>query len=239
MKEATVAAMKSMDPCAIVPLPQTADPSAVFASVAAQPALVRVVRSLLERVAGARIVVSASPAIAAAVRDCLRSAGLATVAVTVVREPGSRRQLLVAGLEQLGLQAHSLTPVLVGDHRYPLATGAVVDLVLLGLRCGHDVVVPALPVTDTVKTVDDVGSVLSTVDRSALRTVQFPRGFTASALWKLMSGSALAPADDDEFTSALRAGLAIGTVEGDANTFQVELPRDAHLLDAIIACRPH
>ena len=48
---------------------------------------------------------------------------------------------------------------------------------------------PSLPVTDTVKTVDELGSVLSTVDRATLRTVQFPRGFTASALWQLVSVS--------------------------------------------------
>lgn len=231
--------MNSMDPCAIVPLPRSADPAEVFASVAAQPALVRVVRSLLGPVAGARLVVATAPALAAAAADCLRSADLAAVAVTVTPEPGSRRQALVSGLEHLGVQADSSTTlVLVGDHRYPLSTGTAADLVLAGLRGGHDVVVPAPPVTDTVKTVDGVGSVLATVDRLALRTVQYPRGFTASVLWKLLSSKAIAPADDDEFTSALRAGLAIGTVDGDANAFQVELPRDAQLLDAIIACRP-
>jgi 2-C-methyl-D-erythritol 4-phosphate cytidylyltransferase len=77
------------------------------------------------------------------------------------------------------------------------------------------------------------------VDRSALRTVQFPRGFTASVLWQLISVSPASASDDlDEFDAALRAGLDIGTVDGDANAFQVELPRDAHLLDAVIACRP-
>ena len=100
-------------------------------------------------------------------------------------------------------------------------------------------VAPTLPVTDTVKTVDEQGAVLSTVDRSTLRTVQYPRGFTAAALWRLVSISP-APTPDhvDEFDVALRAGLDIGTVVGDANAFHVELPRDAHLLDAVIACRP-
>ena len=42
----------------------------------------------------------------------------------------------------------------------------------------------------------------------------------------------------DEFACALRDGLDIGTVAGDANAFQVDLPGDVHLLAAIIACRP-
>jgi 2-C-methyl-D-erythritol 4-phosphate cytidylyltransferase len=128
--------------------------------------------------------------------------------------------------------------VLVCDHRYPLAPGQLADRVLAALSGGHDVVVPTLPVTDTVKAVDELGSVLSTVDRSALRTVQYPRGFTASVLWQLISVSPASAADHlDEFDAALRAGLGIATVDGDANAFQVELPRDAHLLDAVIACR--
>lgn len=234
MMTATHSSTEFLDPCAIVPLPQTVDPATAFTPVGGQAALVRTVWSLLEHVAGARLMVATSPALATAVRDCLASGDLAEVAVTVAREPGSRRQTLIAGLEHLGVQAGSPTPVLVGDHRHPLSTGSVAALVISGLRDGHDVVVPALPVTDTVKTVDDVGSVLSTVDRSVLRTVQYPRGYTGAALWALVSVDTGA----DEFTSALRAGLAIGTVDGDADAFQVELPHDARLLDAIIACRP-
>ncbi len=232
MTTATVVSMNSTQPCAIVPLPDTVSSAAAFTSAAGQPALVRTVRSLLEQVDGARLVVATVPELATAARDCLRESDLA-VEVTEAREPGSRRDVLVAGLEYLGLQAHSSIPVLIGDHRHPLATGAVAALVISGLRDGHDVVVPVLPVTDTVKTVDDAGSVLTTVDRSALRTVQYPRGFTGSALWELVTVDTGA----DEFTSALRAGLAIGTVDGESDAFQVELPRDARLLDAIIARR--
>lgn len=228
--------MTATHPCAIVPLPDRVDPAAVFTAVAGRPALVRTVQALLEQVADARIVVSASSELATAARACLRAADLEAVVVAEAREPGSRRHTLIAGLEHLGVQADSLTPVLVGDHRHPLSTGAVAALVIAGLRAGHDVVVPALPVTDTVKTIDDAGSVLGTVDRSTLSTVQYPRGFTAAALWDLVSGGA---EDEDEFASAMRAGGSIATVAGDPNAFQVELPRDAHLLDAIIACRPY
>jgi 2-C-methyl-D-erythritol 4-phosphate cytidylyltransferase len=228
-----------MESCAIVPLPQTVEPATVFPPVGGQSPLARVVRALHGTVADARIVVATVPALAAGARDCLRSAGLHTVSVIVSREPGSRRHVLTAGLDHLAIEQSSSTTVLVCDHRHPLSTAVVAARVVAALRGGHDVVVPTLPVTDTVKTVDESGTVLSTLDRSTLRTVQYPRGFAASALWDLISDLALPEADDvDEFTAALRAGLDIGTVDGDANAFRVELPRDAHLLDAIIACRP-
>lgn len=228
-----------MDACAIVPLPQTVDPASVFPPTGGQPPLVRVVRSLDGLVARNHVVVATVAPLAAGVRDCLRSAGLDTVAVIVAHGRGLRQQVITAGLDHLDVEWSSSTPVLVCDHRYPLSTRVVAGRVVAALRDGHDVVVPTLPVTDTVKTVDETGSVLGTLDRSELRTVQYPRGFAASALWDLVSGSAAPAAEDvNEFTAALRAGFDIGTVDGDVDAQQVELPRDAHLLDAIIACRP-
>jgi 2-C-methyl-D-erythritol 4-phosphate cytidylyltransferase len=226
-------------PCAIVPLPQTMDPAAAFVPVAGESPLVRVVRSVLGSVAASRVVVAAAPALAEEARERLRAAGVAGVEVTVAADPGSRSQALRAGLECLGVEPHSSTPVLICDHRYPLSPKGLADGVLAALGDGHDVVMPALSVTDTVKTVDDVGSVLGTLDRSVLRTVQYPRGFTASSLWSLLESTVTTSADDfEELGVALRAGLEIHAVDGDANAFAVELPRDTELLEAIIACRP-
>lgn len=223
-----------MEIFAIVPLPQTVDPLAVFAKAGGEAPLVRVVRSVRTRVDEDRIVVATASGLTAEALACLREADLDAVAVIVAPKDGSRRQALIAGLEHLGVERHSSAAVLICDVRHPLSPSEVVDRVVAALREGHDVVVPTLPVTDTVKNVDDLGSVLGTVDRSTLRTVQFPRGFTGSALWNLVSGSAAG--DGDEFAAAMRAGLDVGTVDGDANAARVELPRDAHLLAAIIAC---
>ncbi|TPG33075.1 IspD/TarI family cytidylyltransferase [Mycolicibacterium hodleri] len=226
-----------MEPCAIVPLAHADHVAAATASVAGESLLARVVRSLLGVVEEKRVVVATLPAMAADARACLGAAGLGT-AIAVPREPGSRSRVIQAGLEYLGVERDTPRSILVADHRYPLSPGEVADRVLRALLTGHDVVAPTLPVTDTVKTVDEQGSVLSTVDRSTLRTVQYPRGFTAAALWRLLSISpASTPDDVDEFDEALRSGLDIGTVAGDANAFRVELPRDAYLLDAVISCR--
>ena len=231
--------MTSTQPCAILPLQRGIDPSGVVVPVAGKPPLVRILGAVLHRVPAARVVVGATADVAADVHDCLNAADLAEVTVIVVAEPGSRRQILRSGLEHLGLKALSSTGVLVCDHRFPLPSGEVVARVLDGLTDGRDVVVPVLSVTDTVKTVDDHGSVLGTVDRSALRTVQYPRGFAAATLWDAISTSPESPpGDGDEFGWALRAGLDVGTVAGDPDNLHFQLPRDAALLDAVIGCRP-
>lgn len=232
-----------MKQCAVVPMTSSADVDAAISPVSGEAPLVRVVRSVLQAVAEGNVVVATVPVLAASVEECLRAAGLG-VAVAATRGSGSRRQVIRAGLEHLGVEPHTAAAILICDHRFPLSPGELAVRVLAALVTGGDVVVPMVPVTDSVKTVDELGSVLSTVDRATLRTVQFPRGFTASALWQLVTGPLRVPespvtaADGlDEFHDALRAGLDVGVVDGDAGAFQVELPRDAHLLDAVIACR--
>jgi 2-C-methyl-D-erythritol 4-phosphate cytidylyltransferase len=222
-----------MKPCAMVPL--TGDPATAFSPVAGEAPLARVVRSVRAEV-DTHVVVATVPALAPDARTCLLSAGLGSAAVVAVSEPAARRRLLSAGLEHLGVERESSTPVLICDVHHPLSQGVVAARVIAALRRSHDVVVPTVGVTDTVKTVDAEGRVLDTLDRSTLRSVQYPRGFTASVLWDLIT-RATGAGDDDEFGAAMRAGLHVGTVDGDPNAFRIELPRDAQLLEAIIACR--
>jgi len=214
------------EPCAIVPLDATVAPDAALAVVAGQAALVRVLRSLLGpgRVPPRRIVVAAIATTAARVRPVLRQAGLTDVAVVECAESGSRGQCLAVGLEHLERQADSPQHVLVHDHRWPLASAAVTDRVLGGLDAGQPVVVPVLPMTDTVKQVDDRGSVLATVDRARLRTVQYPRGYRADALAVLIDGG------ED-------LGHHVSTVEGDPDAVAADLPADAALIGAVIEVR--
>ena len=222
-----------MEFVAIVPLPANVQAASAFASVAGEAALVRVVRALLGsgRVPPSGVVVVASEPLVAGVRSGLDSAGLSAVSVVSTAEPGTRRQCLSAGLEYLGREHRSVSHVLIHDHRHALAPVEMTDRVIAGLRAGHRVVVPVLPLTDTVKAVDDHGTVVGTVDRTALRTVQYPRGYEHSALVESITGDF--GERGDELTAASSAGLLIATVEGDVDAFAAELPADTALLDAI------
>ena len=103
------------------------------------------------------------------------------------------------------------------------------------LHDGSVAVLPVLPVTDSVKAVDARGVVTATEERSALRTVQYPRGFAADVLAMLVrqadSGSF------DELEAALTAGTPLTLIDGDDEALSVELPRDADYLAAVIAGR--
>jgi 2-C-methyl-D-erythritol 4-phosphate cytidylyltransferase len=66
--------------------------------------------------------------------------------------------------------------VLVHDAARPLAPPSLTAAVIDAVRAGHPVVVPVLPLSDTVKVVDD-DILRATPDRAGLRVVQTPQGF--------------------------------------------------------------
>jgi 2-C-methyl-D-erythritol 4-phosphate cytidylyltransferase len=214
------------DLAAILPLPTKLAETA-FAPLAGEAPVVRVARTMV----GAAVIVAAEP-LAGAVRETLAAHGLSYVGVAVTEDPGTRAGYLAAGLQYLKEEPHH---VLIYDVRQPLAPATLRDRVIAALDMGNPVVMPVLAVTDSVKAVDVRGSVTATLDRTTLRSVQYPRGFTAAHLSQLL---AQRTSDEfDELEESLRAGSPITFVDGDADGFAVELPRDAAFVEAIIACR--
>jgi len=217
------------DLAAILPLPNTfADNAdAVFAPLAGDAPLVRVARTMR----GAALVAVAEPLVGAA-RRCLADHGLSAVGVAVVDGRGSRAQCIAAGLQYLKDQPRH---VLIYDIRRPLVPAGLGDRVIAALQTGSPVVMPVLAVTDSVKAVDESGSVTGTLDRSTLQAVQYPRGFAADHLARLLAECITD--EFDELDESLRTATPIAFVDGDSDAFVVELPRDAAFVEAIVTCR--
>ena len=72
--------------------------------------------------------------------------------------------------------------ILVHDAARSFVPVAVIERVVAAVRSGAPAVVPAVPVTDTIKRVDPAGKVVDTPDRSALVAVQTPQGFEPAVL---------------------------------------------------------
>jgi 2-C-methyl-D-erythritol 4-phosphate cytidylyltransferase len=227
------AARSSGEIGAILPLPSTADPEAIFSAVAGDEPLVMAVRTLLDRIAASRVVVAVAEPLVALVHDELAARGWSAVAVVAAPVPGDRYRALVSGLQYLVQERRSPAPVLVHDYRHPLVPAEVIDRVIAALAAGHPIVVPVVSVTDSVKSVDERGTVIATMDRTTLHAVQYPRGFTTSALAEILAQGPT----DDELGTALAAGRPIATVDGHADAVRFTLPADAELLDAIITSR--
>ncbi len=217
---------------AILPIPESFAHrrDAVFAPVAGQSPFVRIVRTLAS--VGDVLVCAAEPLLAE-LRDVLSGQDFSAVRVVAAEEPGLRGQCVAAGMRALPEKTHGR--VLLHDIAWPLVAPATLDRVVAALRDGAVAVLPTCPVTDSIKAVDARGAVTATVDRGPLRTVQYPRGFDATVLAQLISGSA---ADlFDELDAVLSQGLPVTLVDGEKDTVSFELPGDAGILTAIIEDR--
>ena len=117
--------------------------------------------------------------------------------------------------------------VLVHDAARPLITDDVIGRVLAPLSDGWDGVVPALPVVDTVKTVDG-RRVTGTLAREKLVAVQTPQAFSLPALRSAYSGE-LGDATDCAALVEARGGR-IAWVDGDPRLLKVTTRADLELV---------
>jgi 2-C-methyl-D-erythritol 4-phosphate cytidylyltransferase len=118
--------------------------------------------------------------------------------------------------------------VLLHDACRPLAPVALVSSVVDAVLGGHDLAVPVLPLTDTVKRVDDRGLVTGTPDRSTLRVLQTPVAVRPELL----------PADlgDDPLEVVRRhtaAGATAHCVPGHPAAFPVRTAWDLELAELV------
>lgn len=137
------------------------------------PLVVHAVRGLLAAGCVRRVVVAAPDTALDAVRAALT--GLDASLVPGGDDPVARA--LDAALAEIPDTQYVLVHDLARALAPPEVIRAVADAV-----ANSTPVVPVLPVTDTVKRVDDHDDITTTVDRDGLRVAQGPWGFTVEAL---------------------------------------------------------
>jgi 2-C-methyl-D-erythritol 4-phosphate cytidylyltransferase len=144
---------------------------------------------------------------------------------------GRRRQdSVAAGLEAIP----EADWVLIHDGARPLVTAELAARVLAAAR-EHGSAVPALPVTDTLKRVDDEGRVLETVDRASLRAAQTPQAFDGA---RLRAAHAVHQDDATDDAAMIEAGGGtVVVVEGDPANLKITNPLDVALARALLESR--
>jgi 2-C-methyl-D-erythritol 4-phosphate cytidylyltransferase len=120
--------------------------------------------------------------------------------------------------------------VLIHDAARPLISTELITRVVERSMVGDvDGVIPALPVADTIKRVDGE-SVVETVDRSTLVSVQTPQAFRLSVLRDAHAVDQLDATDDAAMVE--RRGGTVVQVMGDPMNFKITVPEDLVLADA-------
>ena len=113
--------------------------------------------------------------------------------------------------------------VLVHDGARALATTDLAQSVVAQLVKGEQAVIPALDVIDTIKEVDSNNYVRNTLNRSSLRAVQTPQGFSRSVLARAHQASEDAT-DDAALVEAL--GIAVKVIPGEFRALKITTKAD-------------
>lgn len=150
--------------------------------------------------------------------------------VTVVAGGRTRQDSVRAALRAVPDDAEW---VLIHDAARPLVPLEVFGRVLAALAAGAPAVIPVLPVTDTIKSVDHAGLVTSTVDRAGLRRAQTPQGFQRKLLVRALEHSAREEHEITDDAAAVAAlGVQVLTVPGDERGLKITTAEDLVIAEA-------
>ena len=166
----------------------------------------------------------------------------------VAGSPHSRQASVALGLAAALAAVPQADVVVVHDAARALTPPEVTRRVVAAVRAGHAAVVPALPVTDTVKEVEtgvagEPERVVATPRRSRLRAVQTPQGFETGTLVaahrigaERSADESLAASDDAGLVEA--CGGSVVVVAGDERAVKVTTPMDLALAELLLSSHP-
>lgn len=211
--------------------------------------LVHAVRGVLKAGIAAQICVAIPEGDAALATICEQlaaEAATAGVLFTAVDGGAERSASVTAALEVI---ADGVTNIMIHDAARPLTPSGVFSRVAAALRDGATAVIPALAVTDTIKTVVPASlpatgagleKVIDTPARHQLRAVQTPQGFRLDTLRRaheylltLDAAAATSITDDAMLVEAL--GEVVFVVQGSTHSLKITTPMDLMVAEAMLA----
>lgn len=151
--------------------------------------------------------------------------------VTLAHGGATRQASVLSGLRALA--PFGVKDVLIHDAVRPFFDEALLDRVSLRLCEGAVCVLPAIPVTDTLKRATPEGTVGETVPRAGLYAAQTPQGFSYDKI--LAAHEAALDQGFGDFTDdaaiAEWAGMAVHLVTGAPDNIKLTLQRDIEMAD--------
>ncbi|MGA1705451.1 MAG: 2-C-methyl-D-erythritol 2,4-cyclodiphosphate synthase, partial [Candidatus Nanopelagicaceae bacterium] len=138
----------------------------------------------------------------------------------VVRGGATRSESISNALEAI---SPDVGFILVHDAARALASSDLARRVLDSLRSGEIAVIPTLPVIDTIKSITRDDYVSLTPDRTYLRAVQTPQGFTRAIL---MRAHATGDEATDDATLVEALGERVKVIDGESQAMKITRSED-------------
>ena len=203
-----------------------------FRWVAGKPALLHSVQAFMARADVAIVVVVLPKAYAADPPPWLFQCDVERLLVCT--GGSERHESVVNGLEDL---PEDIVIAVVHDAARPLVTDDTIDRVIAEARKGHGAI-PALPVVDTLKEVDDSGQIVRTVDRTRLGRAQTPQAFPRVMLDRAhVEARRDGVGATDDAALVERLGLPVVVVQGSERGLKITTEADFARADALSALK--
>ena len=199
----------------------------VMAPLGGEPMIARTVRAFQDCDAVSEIVIVTRPDLILPITELCKGCSKVTA---VVAGGNSRQESVGNGLNAL---SKDIKLAAIHDGARPLITWQLIDWVIRAATT-YGAAAPAIPVKDTVKTVEG-GIVVNTPDRSKLRAVQTPQVFDID----LLKGALLKAQQDgaevtDDCSAVERLGMKVKIVEGDEKNLKVTTPMDLKIAEMLL-----
>ena len=176
------------------------------------------------------LIVVAAPGEVSYVENMINS--LAAIKTWQVVSGGSERQYSIANA--LKAMSEKTDVVLVHDGARPLVSTQCINSVIQSATA-HQAAVVAVPVKDTIKTVDDNGTVTGTPERHTLWSIQTPQGFDAHILrqaYEQADRENYLGTDDSSLVE--RIGICVKIVVGSYENIKLTTPEDIIIAEALM-----
>jgi 2-C-methyl-D-erythritol 4-phosphate cytidylyltransferase len=199
-----------------------------FRWVAGKPALLHSVQAFMARPDVAVVVAVLPKAYAADPPPWLFQCDVDRLLVSVGGR--ERQESVYNGLEDM---FDEVRVVVVHDAARPLVTDETIERVIAAARAGTGAIA-ALPVVDTLKEVDEHGTVVRTVSRAGLWRAQTPQAFPREQLERAHTDARRAGVTvTDDAALFERLQLPVVVVRGSERALKITDERDFHRADAL------
>lgn len=164
-------------------------------------------------------------------RSALQSLADSSGIIKIAIGGATRQQSVLSGLRQL--RDSGVTHVMIHDAVRPFFDHDLLDRVAAALAAGAPAVLPAMPVTDTLKRAGADGLVKETVPRAALYAAQTPQSFRFADILAAHEKAAAEGKPDftDDAAIAEWSGLPVTVVAGSTDNVKLTIKRDIAMAD--------
>ncbi|MBI5161843.1 MAG: 2-C-methyl-D-erythritol 4-phosphate cytidylyltransferase, partial [Micrococcales bacterium] len=205
-----------------------------FVNLAGKPILGRALEAVFAMVEPVQVIVTAPAAYVPLARQVAAAARAAERhRVSVIAGGATRQESVRISLAEL---LDGVEVVLVHDAARPLTPTVVFDAVAAEVLRTGVAVVPGLPVTDTIKRIDDDGVVVETVDRDELAAVQTPQAIPRTQLERAHAAAGSDFTDDAALVASL--GHPVAVIAGDRLSFKITTAWELRQAESLVDRSP-